>query len=146
MSGWENEDWSMQLAAEGATELSMHDLNCGASEEVQEQKKEQQTKRHERVLKEIGGRKSAASLEELKEKNRKALEARKKAKDALLPAGWKRVESRSRPGEYVYENEFTEERQAWFPTEPAVVPAPAQEKKGLSDEQKEKKQKSFGSL
>ena len=34
--------------------------------------------------------------------------------------GWLRVESRSRPGEFVYENQVTKERQAWFPTEPAV--------------------------
>lgn len=37
-----------------------------------------------------------------------------------LPEGWRRVESNSRPGEYVYENVNTEERQAWFPTEPAA--------------------------
>ena len=30
------------------------------------------------------------------------------------------VESSSRAGEYVYENIHTDERQAWFPTEPAV--------------------------
>jgi uncharacterized protein YbdZ (MbtH family) len=67
------------------------------------------------------------------EQNKKALEARKarKAADALenaskpLPEGWKMVESRSRPGEFVYENIYTEERQAWFPTEPATQPLPA---------------------
>jgi hypothetical protein len=36
-----------------------------------------------------------------------------------LPEGWRRVESRSRPGEFVYENIHTEERQAWFPDTPA---------------------------
>lgn len=36
-----------------------------------------------------------------------------------LPEGWRRVESRSRPGEFVYENIHTEERIAWFPTEAA---------------------------
>ena len=35
--------------------------------------------------------------------------------DKILPAGWKKVESRSRPGEFVYENIHTEERQGWFP-------------------------------
>jgi hypothetical protein len=72
------------------------------------------------------------SKQALFEKNKKALEARKaklaaqKSEEASkpLPAGWKRVESRSRPGEYVYENEFTEERIAWFPTEAAEPPLP----------------------
>lgn len=36
-----------------------------------------------------------------------------------LPDGWRRVESRSRPGEFVYENIYSEERQAWFPDSPA---------------------------
>eukprot|EP00054_Salpingoeca_dolichothecata_P031586 m.263960 g.263960 ORF g.263960 m.263960 type:complete len:380 (-) comp27400_c0_seq1:74-1213(-) len=66
------------------------------------------------------------------EKNRKALEAfkakqaAKKADEAKkpLPEGWKRVESRSRPGEYVYENIYTEERVAWFPDAPAEKPLP----------------------
>jgi hypothetical protein len=35
--------------------------------------------------------------------------------DRPLPPGWRKVESRSRPGEFVYENIHTEERQAWFP-------------------------------
>lgn len=65
------------------------------------------------------GTRSKATIEELKERNKKAYESRRKKLDALLPVGWKRVESRSRPGEYVYENEYTEERIAWFPTEPA---------------------------
>ncbi|EDQ88248.1 uncharacterized protein MONBRDRAFT_32905 [Monosiga brevicollis MX1] len=68
----------------------------------------------------------------LKEKNRQALEARKaklaakKADEATrpLPKGWRRVESRSRPGEFVYENEYTDERIAWFPEEPAEPPLP----------------------
>lgn len=66
------------------------------------------------------------------EKNKAALAKRKAALDAKkneeaskpLPAGWKRVESRSRPGEFVYENELTEERQAWFPDAPAEKPLP----------------------
>lgn len=65
-------------------------------------------------------------------KNKAALAARKAKAAAAefddsskpLPAGWKRVESRSRPGEFVYENEFTEERQAWFPDTPAEKPLP----------------------
>jgi hypothetical protein len=73
-----------------------------------------------------------AAKKALFEKNKKALEARKakleakKSEEASkpLPAGWKRVESRSRPGEFVYENEFTEERIAWFPTEAAEPPLP----------------------
>jgi len=70
--------------------------------------------------------------QDLKSKNAAALEKRKaalqnkKSEDAgkALPAGWKRVESRSRPGEFVYENEFTDERQAWFPESPASKPLP----------------------
>lgn len=81
------------------------------------------------------GRKEAPklSVEEIKERNKKALEKRKamlaekKAQEAArpLPAGWRRVESRSRPGEYVYENIHTEERQAWFPDAPAPEEASA---------------------
>ena len=67
---------------------------------------------------------------ELKAKNAAALAARKKASTTAdaskpLPEGWRRVESRSRPGEFVYENEFTDERQAWFPDGPAEKPLPA---------------------
>eukprot|EP00729_Bicosta_minor_P002571 gene2571-2804_t len=48
--------------------------------------------------------------------------AKKKAEGFKAPPeGWKRVESRSRPGEFVYENVNTEARQAWFPTEAAVA-------------------------
>jgi len=70
---------------------------------------------------------------ELQAKNKAALDARKQQAAALknsednkktLPDGWKRVESRSRPGEFVYENMFTEERQAWFPEGPAEKPLP----------------------
>jgi len=68
----------------------------------------------------------------LMEKNKAALAKRKAALEQKksaeatkpLPEGWKRVESRSRPGEFVYENTFTEERQAWFPEEPAEKPLP----------------------
>ena len=38
---------------------------------------------------------------------------------ARLPDGWIATESESRPGEVVYENEFTGERIAWIPTRPA---------------------------
>ena len=66
-------------------------------------------------------------------KNKAALAARKakaamdKVDDATkpLPEGWRRVESRSRPGEFVYENTHTEERQAWFPEEAAEKALPA---------------------
>lgn len=61
-----------------------------------------------------------ASTSELKERNRKKLDEFRRAREKELPEGWKRVESRSRPGTYVYENIYTEERQAWLPTEPAV--------------------------
>eukprot|EP00039_Didymoeca_costata_P001625 m.53893 g.53893 ORF g.53893 m.53893 type:complete len:380 (+) comp10886_c0_seq1:132-1271(+) len=68
----------------------------------------------------------------LKKKNMEALAKRKaalaqqKTEEATkpLPDGWKRVESRSRPGEFVYENQYTEERQAWFPSGPAEKPLP----------------------
>ena len=64
----------------------------------------------------------------LKEKNRLALEKRKRDSEVqkkadqgiALPEGWTRTESRSRPGEMVYENTVTGERQAWFPDGPAV--------------------------
>ena len=62
------------------------------------------------------------STQDLKEKNAKALEAFRKKIETSLPEGWKRVESRSRPGQYVYENIYTDERQAWIPTEPAIKP------------------------
>lgn len=70
--------------------------------------------------------------QDLLKKNKEALAARKKALAAKkseeakkkLPAGWKRVESRSRPGEFVYENTYTDERQAWFPDGPAAKPLP----------------------
>jgi len=70
--------------------------------------------------------------ESLKAKNKAALEKRKaalaakKSEDAgkAVPEGWIRVESRSRPGEFVYENKYTEERQAWFPDGPASKPLP----------------------
>jgi len=79
----------------------------------------------------------ALSKEEMKKqdlikKNKEALAKRKKAlvdknkeeAKKKLPAGWKRVESRSRPGEFVYENTYTDERQAWFPEGPASKPLP----------------------
>ena len=73
---------------------------------------------------------SEAEIEKqnLKAKNIAALKARKAAADATraaeatapLPDGWTRVESRSRPGEFVYENKVTGERQAWLPTAAAT--------------------------
>ena len=39
---------------------------------------------------------------------------------AVLPAGWLRVPSRSRPGGFSYQNEHTRVRQADVPTEPAI--------------------------
>lgn len=61
------------------------------------------------------------------EQRKQAMMAKKNAEDAQkkLPEGWKRVESRSRPGEFVYENTYTEERQAWFPDAPAEKPLPS---------------------
>lgn len=69
---------------------------------------------------------------ELAEKNKKALAAFKSKQQSSreeeitkpLPDGWRRVESRSRPGEFVYENIYSEERQAWFPDSPAEKPLP----------------------
>ena len=63
--------------------------------------------------------------QQLKDKNKAALAAMKAARASkdegkTLPDGWTKVESRSRPGEFVYENTKTGERQAWFPAEEAV--------------------------
>merc|ERR550514_173148 len=66
-------------------------------------------------------------IEAIKARNREAHAKRKAAIAAAkeaeakkeLPEGWRRVESRSRPGEFVFENVHTEERQAWFPDGPA---------------------------
>ncbi|RLN55280.1 hypothetical protein BBJ28_00020093 [Nothophytophthora sp. Chile5] len=40
-------------------------------------------------------------------------------KIARLPTGWRRVLSRTRPGEYSYENQYTKERISFAPKEPA---------------------------
>lgn len=65
---------------------------------------------------------NAAALE----KRKAAVAAAKAAEESkVLPAGWRKVESRSRPGDFVYENIHTEERQAWFPDAPAVEEAQA---------------------
>ncbi|TDH71957.1 uncharacterized protein CCR75_007863 [Bremia lactucae] len=40
-------------------------------------------------------------------------------KIAQLPPGWRRVLSRTRPGEYSYENQYTKERISFSPKEPA---------------------------
>ncbi|CAI5744009.1 unnamed protein product [Peronospora destructor] len=40
-------------------------------------------------------------------------------KIARLPPGWRRVLSRTRPGEYSYENQYTKERISFAPKEPA---------------------------
>jgi small GTP-binding protein len=40
-------------------------------------------------------------------------------KIAKLPPGWRRVLSRTRPGEYSYENQYTKERISFAPKEPA---------------------------
>lgn len=76
--------------------------------------------------------KAEMKKQDLLKKNKEALAARKKAlatkkseeAKKKLPEGWKRVESRSRPGEFVYENKYTDERQAWFPDGPASKPLP----------------------
>jgi hypothetical protein len=73
-----------------------------------------------------------AKKKALMEKNKAALAKRKAALEAKkneeatksLPEGWRRVESRSRPGEFVYENEYTEERISWFPDAAAEKPLP----------------------
>jgi len=68
------------------------------------------------------------------DKRRAAAAALKSAEDAKeLPAGWRRVESNSQPGTFVYENEHTEERQAWFPTEVAGQSGGAGAEAVLSD-------------
>ena len=79
-----------------------------------------------------GASEADITKEAMKAKNKAALEKRKAAMAAkkaeddgkALPAGWIRVESRSRPGEFVYENTNTDERQAWFPDAPATKPLP----------------------
>lgn len=43
----------------------------------------------------------------------------KPKKIARLPRGWRRVLSRTRPGEYSYENQYTKERISFAPKEPA---------------------------
>ena len=48
------------------------------------------------------------------------------------------VESRSRPGEFVYENIHTEERQSWFPDAPAVEEVQAPLVAMSADEKKKK--------
>lgn len=50
----------------------------------------------------------------------KAIQLATGAVSRVLPDGWKLAESRSYPGEYVYENVHTGERQAWEPTEAAT--------------------------
>jgi len=74
-------------------------------------------------------------------RNKAALDKRRATAAALkeaensktLPAGWRRVESNSQPGTFVYENEHTEERQAWFPTEVAGVQGGAGAEAVMSD-------------
>ena len=57
-------------------------------------------------------------------KRKAAAAAEKDAKSKLsLPTGWTRVASTSRPGETVYQNQHTGDKQAWFPDAPAVTPA-----------------------
>ncbi len=56
--------------------------------------------------------------EALRQKNLAALASRQKAMDHL-PEGWRKVPSNSRPGQFVFENIYTEERIGWVPTEPA---------------------------
>ena len=44
---------------------------------------------------------------------------KRKKKKVALPKGWKRVASKSRPGEFSYVNQFTREKISWLPTIPA---------------------------
>eukprot|EP00730_Choanoeca_flexa_P018475 TRINITY_DN8985_c0_g1_i4.p1 TRINITY_DN8985_c0_g1~~TRINITY_DN8985_c0_g1_i4.p1 ORF type:complete len:279 (+),score=88.29 TRINITY_DN8985_c0_g1_i4:240-1076(+) len=113
------EDWTMQLASTGAIETSMYELNAGAPDEVRAERRRVLEARRKRLEGAVGTR-NKESTEAIKERNRKALEQLRKSRAERLPEGWKMVESKSRPGEYVYENVHTEERQAWFPKEPAV--------------------------
>ncbi|EGD76215.1 hypothetical protein PTSG_00918 [Salpingoeca rosetta] len=151
---WDEEDWSLQLAADGATEISMHDINTGAPDALRRLRETQLKDRKDRVQAAAKERKTAEATDALKEKNRKALEKLRQKRAERLPEGWRMVESRSRPGQYVYENIHTEERQAWFPTEPAVkidpakfdeepAPAPSQAPGGLSEEAKERNRRAL---
>eukprot|EP00051_Salpingoeca_urceolata_P000908 m.37135 g.37135 ORF g.37135 m.37135 type:complete len:269 (-) comp11077_c0_seq1:90-896(-) len=145
---WDTEDWTMQLAAMGACD---EDLTAGADDEVREQKAAVLEERKTRLQDAAQKRGKTADVASLKEKNRAALEKLRKNRAALLPEGWKMVESRSRPGDYVYENVFTEERQAWMPTEPAIDPAKVKKaagtekkkKSGVPDHIKEKNRKAL---
>jgi hypothetical protein len=140
----------MDLAATGATEISMYELNALAPESVREDRLRALKDRRSRLQDAVKGRRKE-STEDIKSKNRRALEELRKNRAKRLPDGWKMVESRSRPGEFVYENIHTEERQAWFPTEPAVKidtkvysqdPAPVAEG-ALSDEAKERNRRAL---
>ncbi|CEG45384.1 gtpase ypt3 [Plasmopara halstedii] len=61
----------------------------------------------------------------------------KPKKIARLPPGWRRVLSRTRPGEHSYENQYTKERISFVPKEPAKPsqqsfrPPPSKNKDGL---------------
>jgi len=62
-----------------------------------------------------------------------------------LPEGWRKVESRTYPGEFVYENMHTLERQAWEPTGPAPltenqVEVPVSEQEAKAATKKKEKQ------
>eukprot|EP00043_Microstomoeca_roanoka_P018819 m.205220 g.205220 ORF g.205220 m.205220 type:complete len:272 (-) comp16894_c0_seq1:165-980(-) len=150
---WDTEDWSMQLAADGATELSMHDINIGAPEALRKLRDVQLQERKDRLHENVVKRQQVGSTDDLKERNRQALEKLRKQRAERLPEGWRMVESRSRKGEYVYENIHTEERQAWFPTEPAVKIDPAKfdedpakstvPESGLSEEAKERNRRAL---
>eukprot|EP00054_Salpingoeca_dolichothecata_P000421 m.16745 g.16745 ORF g.16745 m.16745 type:complete len:267 (+) comp10706_c0_seq1:32-832(+) len=139
---WDTEDWSLQLAEEGATKVSMHDLNAGAPEEIRKAKEALLEARRQHLAGVAGDREKLKAVEEIKKSQ---AEARQQNKLPEVPAGWKRIPTRARPGEFIYENTLTGERQAWLPCVPAVDYEKVQEeaavvkKKGpLTEEQKQK--------
>eukprot|EP00049_Salpingoeca_infusionum_P024964 m.17672 g.17672 ORF g.17672 m.17672 type:complete len:272 (+) comp7518_c0_seq2:284-1099(+) len=150
---WAEEDWTMQLAELGATEFSMHDLNVGAPDAIRQATELRLKKRKDVLTTAVTARPKIEATDSLKEKNRQALEALRQKRREMLPEGWRMVESRSKPGTYVYENVYTDERQAWLPTEPAVKLEPeafaepevaaAPAAGGLTAEQKEKNKRAL---
>lgn len=148
---WDQEDWSMQLAATGATEREVWDINYGQTEAEREEVQSILEKRKDNLQAAAGSRAKADDVEKLKAKNKAALAALRAKRADALPEGWKTVQSRSRPGEVVYENVYTEERQAWYPTEAARKPAELAEnqevsasaKKGISAATKERNKRAL---
>lgn len=83
----------MELAAAGATEVSMWDLNCGMEEEQRKRTQAALEARREELNASAGTRVKAEAAEELKKRNQAALAALRKKREESLPEGWKMVRS-----------------------------------------------------